>query len=287
MVVACHAIPAFNVGAAGVDIFFVISGFVICRISASPQAFLRDRFTRVFPIYYVCSIPWVIVAVVSGLLTPERAAATLTLWPAYGDIVRPALKVGWTLSFELLFYCGMALVLAERRWAWVLICLYGLALWGAFATGWSVLRFVGNPIIMEFGLGVLIARVGGKYPRSGTLAMGAAALAFALMWKVDLTVPQVFDLSAPERVIVWGLPAALMVWGAVQYDGRLWRPLTYLGDASYSIYLVHLFPLLFLTTLPWPVQVVAVIALGLAVHRYVEMPLLSFSRRRRERLALA
>ena len=87
-----------RLGAAGVDLFFVISGFIMATI-AKPSAgrFLFDRFWRIFPLWLVAVTPWLI-ALRPG---PSIIAASLTLWPVYHQFTMPALDVGWTLSFEL------------------------------------------------------------------------------------------------------------------------------------------------------------------------------------------
>jgi peptidoglycan/LPS O-acetylase OafA/YrhL len=143
-----------RLGAAGVDLFFVISGFIMATI-AKPSAgrFLFDRFWRIFPLWLVAVTPWLI-ALRPG---PSIIAASLTLWPVYHQFTMPALDVGWTLSFELLFYVAMALGMRTR--AAVPLTLFGVALAAGALTHAPIFDYVGNPMIFEFLFGVGIAKL--------------------------------------------------------------------------------------------------------------------------------
>jgi exopolysaccharide production protein ExoZ len=290
MVVWDHAAHS-TLGAAGVDVFFVLSGYVICLVAQGRTAggFLRDRLTRIFPIYYVCTIPWVVLVLVHGLpdlSTPQSIAATLTLWPVYDHIFGPLLAAGWSLCFELLFYACMAAVLVWRRLAWLLPAAWGLSLLAAYATGLPLFRFIGNPLIAEFGFGVALATIGFRSRPAGAAALCIAVAAWLLVGPhlADKFAASgsVWDLGSTERPLVWGLPAALAVWGALQFDpltSRLSAWLSYLGDASYSIYLTHLFTIVALAPiLPWPLTFLAAIVVGVAVHEHIEKRLMAFFR---------
>lgn len=284
LVILCHVWDPAKIGAVGVDIFFVISGFIISRVMVgkTAAAFLRARFTRIYPIYWICAIPTAILAAYIGAITLPRTLTSITLWPAFGGAyLQPYLVVGWTLSFEMLFYICAAMALVDRRALLAIALGYPLAMLGAFLTGEAVLRFIGNPLIIEFLMGVAIGRFAstGK-GRAGVAAIGAAVVLLAISNAERLYLPRnIFDLTAPERVLAWGVPAAMLVWGALQIDARNWRLLPYLGDASYSIYLTHGTAVFLFAFLPWPLKAVAAVAFGVAVFRYVETPLLARLRR--------
>src|SRR5215471_6743859 len=99
-VVAHHGFEGTHLGAAGVDLFFVISGFIMATCSAGrqPLQFLADRAWRIYPLWLIAVIPWL-------LMSPQtflEIVRSITLWPVYGGrLLNPALGVGWTLSFEL------------------------------------------------------------------------------------------------------------------------------------------------------------------------------------------
>ena len=272
-VVLLHATSgeqAFYQGGAGVDLFFVISGFIIGTISEGQQPghFLGRRAARIYPIWWLALLPW-LVAFQFGHLP-----VNITLWPIWGDrFMFPSLSVGWTLCFEMLFYLGTALALATRTW--VPLAVFAVAAMAAQVHGNALAEFVGNPIILEFLMGLAITRL----PRSETIGWLELAVGFLLL----AAGPDFHDrdtaLSAHLsiwRVIQWGIPCAIIIHGALSlessFGGKLWSPLVFLGDASYSIYLFHL-PVTFLSTLPWYVTALFCLAVGSAIHQLAERPI--------------
>ena len=237
-VVAHHAFAGdTRLGAAGVDLFFVISGFIMatCTGSRSASEFLADRAWRIYPLWLIAVLPWLFMEPVSLL----GIVRSLTLWPVYGhQYVDPALGVGWTLSFELLFYAGFALAIATR--AWVPLLVFGLCLILGLTTNNLLFWFVGSPLTFEFLLGVIIARM----PARENLGAAAAALGLTLFAVAPATYfAQSFGGGAILRVICWGIPAASLVYGLRSLEprlsGRAFDLPVLIGNASYSIYLFH------------------------------------------------
>lgn len=296
-----------NFGAVGVDVFFVISGFIIAtttRGQGGVQAagdFLWRRFRRVAPIYWLLSLPILIGMARGGTLSPDVAAATFLFWPfSRLEMTFPALGPGWTLCFEMLFYAGFGLAMAGgRKVGWGLIGVYAAMLIVGLMVAAPVLRFWGAPIILEFLLGVGIAQVWRMSPRwSGLVAIGLALAGFALTLVVGYGgIDDVRALNDPwnglGRAAIWGLPSALLVFGVVRMEradrapGRLERAESFMGDASYSIYLTHVLVIRALGRLfesgmvaapGYAVVVLTVLvslAAGVAVHLWVERPLLN------------
>ena len=295
-----------NFGAVGVDVFFVISGFIIATTTLGQSGvraagdFLWRRFCRVAPIYWLLSLPILVGMARGGTLSPEVAASTFLFWPFSGlEMTFPALGPGWTLCFEMLFYAGFGLAMAGgKRVGWGLVGAYAAMLAAGLVVAAPVLRFWGAPIVLEFLLGVGIASVWRRAPRgTGPWAVGLALVGFGLTLVVGYGgIDDVRALNDPwnglRRVVTWGLPSALLVFGVVRMErtdaapGRLERAAAFMGDASYSIYLTHVLVIRALGRLfesgmvaaPGDavvgLTVVASLAAGVVVHLAVERPLL-------------
>ena len=247
-----------KIGAAGVDLFFVISGFIMASVvpGKAPAHFLADRAWRILPPYYAA------VALEFILIQPpfdsQRLAITATLWP----IGLPYLHQSWTLSYELLFYLGCAVYLIFGR---ATLAFVPLALACGALIADPLADFIGSPLILEFLGGVLLARLPRRH---GAVALLAAPLVLALLWSLGF-----------DRVLSFGVPALLLVHGALtlehRFDLRRLGPVLLLGDASYSIYLVHLtIGRLFPDDMPWTTAASAALLGGLLFHMIVERPLM-------------
>ena len=318
--IAYHGGPSlfsrYYAGAAGVDLFFVISGFVMVYASSDlfaawggPAIFLGRRLARIVPLYWVATGVYALVQIGQGkwgLVRPDLVLTSLVFWP-YADaegLHLPIYGIGWTLDCEMFFYLVFALGLPFRRRLGVPLVaggLLGLVLLGSLVVLPQPLRFLVNPILIDFllgmGLGTLYLAGWRFTPR---LALAAVLLAAALFAAATLAgfnaVPNVPDRF--PRWIAWGIPAALLFAGAVLREDRAaapWPALVLLGDASYAIYLLH--PLVIIGLRPvlpvllagisgspggfivvvgllFLLATLAIVALGaLAIHLWFERPL--------------
>jgi peptidoglycan/LPS O-acetylase OafA/YrhL len=280
LVVAYHAleacgrrsIEAWPNGSAGVDLFFVISGFVMlassARLRAQPggwRVFMARRLERIVPLYWLLTLAKLCITLASPGLTPGtrpdawNVVASLLFIPSRdaAGLIRPLLPVGWTLNFEMLFYLVFAGSLALRLHPLKLLLpvLVPLGLAGFFwQESWPALLSFANGLVLEFCFGVALAAMLQRCGRPGPAASAALLLAGAVLLMV--IVP-----TGNWRFAGWGLPGAMMVAGAVGLEdalaARLPQPLLILGDASYAIYLSHLFVM--------PVLAHALLRLHLAV----------------------
>jgi exopolysaccharide production protein ExoZ len=280
--------PATLFGRCGVDLFFVISGLIIARTATGLTAsdFIAKRARRILPMYILASLPWVLAGLAIGSFSWRQMISTGLLWPATDVITPPSLPVGWTLCFEMLFYLCFAMVIWRKWLMWPILGTFLFAL--LFGRG-AVASFVGNPIILEFLFGVALAYAPPARWAIAGIPIGIAILVLGAAWNWP-PFGGVKDFLAGAdgwlRVATLGVPAALIVWGALQIDTKK-SILTKLGDASYSIYLFHT-PLL--TAIVWimakfsraPSDLIMSVAIGLTIlvcwriHELFEKPLLAF-----------
>jgi peptidoglycan/LPS O-acetylase OafA/YrhL len=238
----------FEWGQFGVEIFFIISGFIMSYITAGKelnwQSFIARRAVRILPMYWLFTT----VALCALIAVPKLAFTHTELPPgiisSYLLIPEPnrslLLMVGWTLSYELLFYFVFALSarLPGRPIAGVLAVLWGLSF---IPSQNFYVQFIFNDFWAEFLIGTLLFKM--VKQQAALFSLGAVALIVFLM----------FDhYGLPDRrSIYFGLPAVTVVSIALGLEGTFekWCPAfilrmyKFLGDASYSIYLSHFFSL--------------------------------------------
>jgi exopolysaccharide production protein ExoZ len=312
-----EAYGLIDFGQAGVDIFFVISGFVIYVSmygrAMSPLDFLRRRVARVAPLYWLATVLIIALALVAPQLftttvvTPQNVATSLLFIPAYSeafpDRIWPLLVPGWSLNFEMFFYAVFALTLlapAALRVRLIGGTIATLVLLGfIFAPRSAIPATYTDPHMLEFLAGVII---GGFWARSRNgpwvpdawWSIGMLPLGVAL-----LLLSPIHSLPGATGIGEWAIPSVLIVWGALGLEQRLRaRPLPLLqalGDASYSLYLSHLFTLGVLRVIwsnagipidnsfwaiLWFATALTTCALAsVAVYRFVEIPITDRARR--------
>jgi peptidoglycan/LPS O-acetylase OafA/YrhL len=237
-------------GGSGVDIFFVISGFIITltvmrKKEFDPVGFTINRFFRIYPTYWVFITLAIILGYISYLFTgssgtyetvnPRSLIVSYLLAPLPTQIY----PVAWTLTLEISFY--------------LIFCIsFRLAgLWGVVISliAWYALsRIIGpqliaseasfiwffHSIVLEFLYEVIIAwlwltgRI--KWP-AGIFVIGCLAYAGA--------VGGLYEGFMVGREIKWGIPAALLIYGAVGLPWKAPRLAVLAGDSSYILYLMH------------------------------------------------
>ncbi len=269
-------------GQFGVDLFFIISGFILVYISRQrigtpgyAQQFLIRRIARVVPVYWFFTTLLVIIAIFIPQVQNHSDTDTLYVFASYffvpfarpsNGAIEPLLGLGWSLNYEmyfyLLFFAAMVLFKARALWA-VLGYFIAVFIIGRLLQPESVVMGVWTgSLVLEFGYGMLIAFAFGKqfyFNRSTTIILLATGV---LLWLVISLDPRALNMLALDhryRGFFWGVPAALIVASLIL--GRLAPPtrvggrcLVTLGGASYSLYLVHLFVMRLLTLVLRPVD---------------------------------
>jgi len=290
----------FWVGAAGVDLFFVISGFIIWTVGsgeeASPGVFFWRRLTRVAPAYWLAT--GVVIAIATLWPTLMRQ---VTLSPAHialslafvqhidpRGLPFPVLPPGWSLDYEAVFYGLFTLVLFAPRDARFRLLLTALGAVIVFGVLDPPAYYLGaNMMLLQFAAGAWLARrrqLGRRIlPEIGAALAAIGVLLLAAQGLTGLR----SDLWRP---LLWGVPAAMIVAGAVALEPlRALRPpavVLRLGDASYAIYLCHFITVAIAARLIgvapiWlfvPGAVALSLAAGLIAHRWVEQPLIAACR---------
>jgi peptidoglycan/LPS O-acetylase OafA/YrhL len=240
-------LPLYSL-ASGVDLFFVISGFVMVYSSerlfgeaGGSGIFLRRRLVRIVPLYWVMmafgiyaeSIHFDVVSLLKSYLFIPFVATNGQFTPLYG--------VGWTLNFEMFFYVVFAGAIFFRRElaafavSFFLICV--VVLGQCISNLPAPLRFWSDPIVVEFVFGIVLAlayRRGIRLPRWAGLVLCVAG-AIAIWHGVPRQVP------SGDRWLTCGIPAAMIFAGLVFQPSldRVHRLFGALGDASYAMYLLH------------------------------------------------
>lgn len=295
---------AVLVGVSSVDLFFVISGFIMLHTTwaqigeeGAVRTFVWRRLSRIFPLYWSCLLMFAAAKALGFYQrvepSPYTMLASFALLPSHGLFISPA----WTLVFEMYFYALFA--------AWMCAGSPRALALGLPLTSVAVVALAGllppsdlrdyleNPLALDFlyGLGLAVLLRRGVRPRSPwPFALLGAVLILASAALGPTTGANAADLPRSLRFLLFGLPAAMVVYGSLAV-GRaaspLGRALGTLGDASYALYLTHGFVMTAYARLlqrptiahalplaAWMLLVTAfAIALGIATHVLIERPL--------------
>lgn len=300
----------WGAGTVGVDMFFIVSGFVMTISTANvPRVglhrmenawiFMKRRILRIVPLYWFYTLLKTALIVVfpalavKTVITAWHLAASLFFVPVVAPWgrVQPVLPVGWTLNFEMVFYLVFAAAIAigapRLRWSLlVFLCVYAV---GRLFPDSVTVTFYAQTIIFEFIIGVAFAQLVMRWG-SGPMSAGALLLAAGLIFTFGLG----WDPGS-DRLFPWGVGSAAVVLGTLWLeplvDGKAWAKLpAFLGDASYSIYLSHTFVVpacvivlkkVGMTNAPglFVLTSLAVMAAGAASYVWLEKPLIAGAKR--------
>lgn len=255
------------IGFSGVDLFFVISGFIIYTSNSHgigphhAMQFISRRAARIFLGY------WPFFFIAWGMLHSlhpeklERVNIVSSFFLLPDKIYATLINVAWSLSFELYFYCiFFALLFVKNRFRIILLMAAAVLCFGIFANyvlnaySWSgfknlsdTARFITSPWLLEFFAGCVVAHMIGNGARAGTwLAIAAGITLFVLGGALNATImdgkiAKFFNYH--YRMTIFGGGSALLIYGLVNLEQRgtliLPRFSMLLGGASYSLYLCH------------------------------------------------
>jgi exopolysaccharide production protein ExoZ len=248
-------VPHHDMGAAGVDLFFIISGFImwVTAIDRNERAaaFALKRIVRIVPLYWLFTTFVLALVIVKPELMRSAsrdaghfiASYFFIAWPHPTVAGRywPPVIPGWTLNYEMFFYAIVTVsLLLKRPWRVPLIAtlLVGLPLAGWLLDARGLAAFYAHPILLEFlfgiALGVLFTRGVTLNARTSIVLTVVAIVAFFTLGLLG---------GDRNRALMWGVPLALLVAGSLDLPallhGRAREFSRLLGDASYSLYLVQ------------------------------------------------
>ncbi|WP_320052735.1 acyltransferase [uncultured Acetobacteroides sp.] len=302
----------FGSGSIGVPLFFMISGFimVVTTQNSSPtfayvKGYYLKRAVRILPIYYILTL-----VLVLGLGEfryyfidhYNELLSGLFFFPTYQNHIGPSygmppLEVGWSLCYEVFFYIllGVSIFFGRYRWT-VLVGLMAVLVYlipfitngevmpllsGCYGYTSAYFSLMTNPVILFFIVGVLIglfyiSRHSIPNILLSQCLAGIAIVVFILSYFGLITLPK----SYYSNILVCGLLLFALLQRNKIKPFVLPKPLVFLGDMSYSLYLVHPLVIIFLPRIfrifkagvilasPWYFLIVMSVVLGLSVISY-------------------
>jgi exopolysaccharide production protein ExoZ len=295
----------FSFGDAGVDFFFVLSGFIIYYSTSANHGnlrwageYLKHRLVRIYPIYWLVALLLLPMGAIFGHWPGVTTIfKDLVLLP-HGDL--PFVPVAWTLRHEMLFYISFLLFFINIRLAWVYFLLWTFLIasecsgnflgWGNDSAIWKFYLDLHN---IEFVLGILTAayiRQSGWVPfwclPVGCILFLGSGINQSILNKDIITL-------VPQYHLIYGFSSVFLLarFATLHHpEGALVQGFAFLGKASYSIYLIHFAVLSAIVKLLIPIGLGAVVSfiilvlsgliIGSLFYQYVERPLLKFTKQK-------
>ncbi|MBS1918009.1 MAG: acyltransferase [Bacteroidetes bacterium] len=279
----------FDFGFSAVDLFFVISGFVLYQ-SASQYLqgakgsfnFFFKRLLRIYPLYWFI----LVICIACGIYKLSSVSVTefLKIWLLFPNS-RFFIYSTWTICYEIFFYLLLSIYVFNHKAKWlffVLLLLSVLTILKKYSHIDISLKEIGiyNEFIFEFFLGIFVAKIFKQIPLWFALSLLISGFYFFFF----PLIPQ------PEYGIVYGIPAAAILSGVTNLEYRkkinipAWIVLT--GNASYVLYLIHqplvetIFPYIHFTptinSTFYLAIILLVVAISVIIHLLIEKPMLEY-----------
>lgn len=248
-----NLISEYKIGSYGVDLFFIISGFIMCLTADKKKStfikFMRSRLIRIIPLYWVLSFVALIIFLFDPSLVNSSGGQT-SIWASFtlmpnGD--KYLINNGWTLSYEFFFYFVFSLFIPFRFWHKIItiLVLLVLSLSGIFFDiENSYLRLMTSSLLLEFVMGMLSYKLIFSIRISSFFSILFIFSSLGLLFYVNG-----LDVWGKDffigRALYAGLPMMLLFIGLVSIERFMPknRFLYNIGMSSYSLYLLHPFVL--------------------------------------------
>lgn len=247
-------ISSFDIGASGVDLFFIISGFIMCFTCEGKNVtftnFIKNRIIRIIPLYWILTTAALFIFLIKPELINSSGGNTSIidsyfLLPSGEKFL---IQNGWTLSYEFYFYFIFALFLIfnfnyfYKKIAVIITILLFVTLGLFYENKNPYILFATNEIILEFCLGILCYIFYKKFQINNLIAF------FLITIGVTLLLIFHHNVQLNFRSLYYGLPMTLIFIGFINLENVLSKNksitlnfLKKIGDSSYSLYLVHPF----------------------------------------------
>lgn len=280
LLVVLEHIRFLNCGAFGVDIFFCISGFMIMYTThRDAEHFLLKRLIRIVPFYALMTLGTFFLLLLFPSMFEQTPANPVFLVKSLffipfdigGGVLQPLYRIGWTINCEMFFYLLFCISMhISRRLRGVvcslLMCIIVFA--GSLLPNQPApLTFYGSPVMLEFLLGILCYYAARRIyqlcyklpslrnqespegrPFATTLLPGVLCLlTAAILLMYMLLTKSTINVLGFYRIFFWGIPSMIIVLSFFTAGLFLRMPSwsVKLGNISFSLYLIHYYPILF------------------------------------------
>ena len=250
LVMLTHSFSPFFNGALGVDIFFVISGFIMMYItSIDVKKFLIKRIIRIIPLYWTLTILFFLVILFFPILVDKSSLNFSYLFKSLlfipynsGEGHYPLIFLGWTLNFEIIFYIifGLSILFTKKYRFYLstfLIIIFFLI--NSFFSEKFFFSYVySNYIIFEFIIGMIIFNLWINYHHNIFNNNYIRIILFLVLSTIS---SYLLFFNNSSRIVDYGIPASLIVFYFLFCFKNNKFPFIFvlLGNASYSLYLTH------------------------------------------------
>lgn len=286
----------FTFGEIGVDIFFIISGYIMMysthKRNISAKNFMINRITRIIPLYWTLTfVALAIYFVLPGKVNASGGETVILesflLLPTEGKYL---IQNGWTLKYEFIFYIIFMISLFLDNKRFILIIITGLFLFGIIIEPTNVyLKSISNNLILEFLFGILLYLMYYKYKKDNlilSIVLVILSVLTLFYFKENIEIIK-------YRAIYYGIPALLFSAGILLVENKLHKIqniILILGNSSYSLYLIHpfilvanamLFKKFYNETLLFDVifiisMLISSIIFGILTYKYIEIKQINY-----------